>query len=97
MHGDDRKMPAPIGDSTAGRPTDDQEQYDGFSRFMPSRGNDPDSDYYLGKLIPGLRTTGAGPAPFVAPDLEKLPWKMVGGAEEFNLVPMAVEREFVAG
>ena len=97
MHGDDRKMPAPIGDSTAGRPTDDQEQYDGFSRFMPSRGNDPDSDYYLGKLIPGLRTTGAGPAPFVAPDLEKLPWKMVGGAKEFHLVPMAVEREFLPG
>ena len=49
-------------------------EYDGFSRFEPSRGNDPDSDYYLGKLVPGFRKPEDGPAPFVAPDLEKLPY-----------------------
>lgn len=77
--------------------TDVHEEYDGFSRFKPGRGNDPDSDYYLGKLVPGFRKAENGPAPFEAPDLEKLPWKMVDGAKEFQLVPMAVEREFHPG
>ncbi|MEZ6080177.1 MAG: multicopper oxidase domain-containing protein [Pirellulaceae bacterium] len=71
--------------------------YDGFSRFKPSRGNDPDSPYYIGKTVPGFRSAAAGPAPFVAPDLEKLPWKMVNGAKEFHLTPMAIEREFLPG
>ncbi|TWU15137.1 multicopper oxidase domain-containing protein [Allorhodopirellula heiligendammensis] len=74
-----------------------RDEYDGFSRFKPSRGNDPDSDYYLGKMIPGFRSTADGPAPLEAPDLERLPWKMVRGAKEFHLVPMAVEREFLPG
>ena len=51
--------------------------FDGYSRFKPGRGNDPDSDYYIGKRMPGFRSADAGPAPFEAPDLEKLPWKMV--------------------
>lgn len=72
-------------------------EYDGFSRFRPSRGNDPDSDYYLGKLVPGFRKLDAGPAPFVAPDLEKLPWQMKNGAKEFHLVPQPVRREFLPG
>ncbi len=72
-------------------------ELDGFLRFKPSRGNDPDSDYYLGKLMPGFRSASAGPAPFLAPDLEKLSWKMVGGAKEFHLIPMAVQREFLPG
>jgi len=33
----------------------------------------------------------------LAPDLEKLPWKMVNGAKEFHLIPMAVQREFLPG
>ncbi|MEO8268252.1 MAG: twin-arginine translocation signal domain-containing protein, partial [Aureliella sp.] len=74
-----------------------QVEYDGYSRFKPGRGNDPDSDYYLGKLMPGFRSAAAGPAPFEAPDLEKLPWEMVRGAKEFHLVPMAVQREFLPG
>lgn len=74
-----------------------REDYEGFSRFKPNRGNDPDSDYYLGKLVPGFRGAADGPAPFVAPDLDKLPWKMVNGAKEFHLVPMAVEQEFRPG
>lgn len=71
--------------------------YDGFSRFAPSRGNDPDSDFYLGKLVPGFRTLDEGPAPFVAPDLEKLPHKMKDGVKEFQLVPQPVRREFLPG
>lgn len=74
-----------------------QAEYDGYSRFKPSRGNDPNSDYYLGKLMPGFRPASDGPAPFEAPDLDKLPYKMVGGVKEFQLVPMAVKREFLPG
>ncbi len=96
-HGSGHRMPAPIGNASANRPVGDAEEFDGFSRYQPSRGNDPDSDYYLGKLVPGFRSAAAGPAPFVAPDLQKLPWKMVNGAKEFHLVPMAVEREFLPG
>jgi manganese oxidase len=74
-----------------------QARYDGFSRFAPSRGNDPDSDYYLGKLVPGFRKPEDGPAPFVAPDLEKLPFTMKNGVKEFHLVPQPVQREFLPG
>ncbi len=91
------KLPAPLGDPNAGKHLGDPEEYDGYSRFKPTRGNDPDSDYYLGKLMPGFRSSDAGPAPFEAPDLGKLPWKMVNGVKEFHLVPMAVEREFLPG
>ena len=29
-----------------------REWFDGFSRLRPSRGNDPQSEFYLGKLVP---------------------------------------------
>ncbi|MFN3159198.1 MAG: multicopper oxidase domain-containing protein [Rubinisphaera brasiliensis] len=74
-----------------------QAEYEGFSRFRPSRGNDPESDYYLGKLVPGFRKVEDGPAPFVAPDLEKLPFKERNGAKEFHLVAQPVTREFLPG
>ncbi|GIW97081.1 MAG: hypothetical protein KatS3mg111_0414 [Pirellulaceae bacterium] len=74
-----------------------RDEYDGFHRYRPSRGNDPDSDFYLGKLVPGFRSASEGPAPFIAPDLPKLPWKMVRGAKEFHLVPMPVKQEFLPG
>lgn len=72
-------------------------EYDGFSRYVPSRGNDPDSDYYIGKLVPGFRKAEEGPAPFVAPDVPRLAFQMKNGAKEFHLVPQAVEREFLPG
>ena len=72
-------------------------EYGGFSRYKPSRGNNPDSDYYIGKLVPGFRKPEEGPAPFLAPDLDKLPFKMKDGVKEFHLVPQAVEREFLPG
>lgn len=110
MAQDSKKMPAlpsdpdappPIGDQSAEpnipKDSDAAAEMDGFSRFKPSRGNSPDSPYYLGKMMPGFRPASAGPAPFVAPDLDKLPWKMVNGAKEFHLVPMAVAREFLPG
>lgn len=90
-------LPKRIGDPSTNRPTSDQDEYDGYSRFRPSRGNSPDSDYYLGKLMPGFRSADSEPVPFVAPDLEKLPWKLVNGAKEFHLRPMAVQREFLPG
>lgn len=72
-------------------------EYEGFSRYVPSRGNDPEGDYYLGKLVPGFRKVEDGPAPFVAPDLETLPWEMKNGAKEFHLVAQQLEREFLPG
>ena len=72
-------------------------EYDGFSRFKPSRGNDPDSPYYIGKEVPGFRSAAAGPAPFEAPDLDKLPFTMNGEWKEFRLVAQTVEREFLPG
>ena len=95
------KMHVPLGDPNA-KPSipstsDVKVEYEGFSRFKPSRGLDPDSDYYIGKLVPGFRSAAEGAAPFVAPDLDKLPWKMVNGAKEFHLVPMAVAQEFHPG
>ncbi len=72
-------------------------EYDGFSRYVPSRGNDPDSDYYIGKLVPGFRKPEDGPAPFEAPDLDKLPFVMKDGVKEFHLVPQSVEQEFLPG
>lgn len=82
---------------TATTPPHIQAEYDGFSRFRPSRGNDPDSDFYLGKLVPGFRKIEDGPAPFVAPDLEKLEYKIKNGAKEFHLIAQPVTREFLPG
>lgn len=94
-------MPAPIGNASAEPNIPDssnvQTEYDGFSRFKPSRGLDPDSDYYIGKLVPGFRKAEDGPAPFEAPDIPKLPYKMDGGVKVFELVPMAVQQEFHPG
>lgn len=94
-------VPPPIGKPSAEPEvpdwSDSEAEIDGFSRFKPSRGNDPESPYYIGKKMPGFRPASAGPVPFEAPDLAKLPWKMVNGAKEFHLVPQAVQREFLPG
>ena len=97
MHGSGTNLPAPIGDANAGVPSGVQDEYDGFRRFAPSRGNSPDSDYYLGKLVPGMRPASDGPAPFETPDIPKLPFKMVDGVKEFHLVATPVEAEFLPG
>src|SRR5262249_40553668 len=48
-----------------------------------------------GKLVAGLRAAGLPPVPVHAPDLPKLPWKMVDGAKEFHLVAEHLKREFL--
>jgi manganese oxidase len=68
-----------------------------YSRYHPSFGGPPDSDEYLGKLVPGFRPSGQEPVPFVAPDLEKLSWKMVNGVKEFELRCTPVKQEFLPG
>jgi len=82
---------------TQPRETKVQVEYEGFSRFQPSRGNDPDGDYYIGKLVPGFRKLEEGPAPFVAPDLKKLPYTIKNGVKEFHLVAQQVRQEFLPG
>ena len=72
-------------------------EFDGFSRYKPTRGNDPSSDYYIGKLVPGFRKPEDGPAPFVAPDLDSLPFTLKDGVKEFHLVAQSVQREFLPG
>ncbi len=72
-------------------------EYEGFSRYAPTRGNDPESDWYIGKLVPGFRRPEDGPVSFHAPDLDKLPFVMKDGVKEFHLVAQSVEREFLPG
>ena len=74
-----------------------RDEFDGFSRMKPSRGNDPDSDFYCGKLVPGFRSPDAPPVAITAPDLDSLPFKMVNGAKEFQIRAQAVAREFLPG
>ncbi|QDU44505.1 Multicopper oxidase mco [Symmachiella dynata] len=87
----------PPTDSAPSHPAHVQAEYDGFSRYKPSRGNDPESPYYLGKQVPGFRTLDEGPAPFDAPQIPKLPYVMKNGVKEFHLVPQPVQREFLPG
>ncbi len=72
-------------------------KFSDYSRYHPSFGGPPDSDEYLGKLIPGFRKPGLEAVPFETPDLEKLPWRMVNGAKEFELRCTPVKREFLPG
>lgn len=92
--------PAGADTNAAGPPADRQEVSDPFqefSRHRPSFGGPPDSDHYLGKLVPGLRDAGLPPVPVEAPDLDKLPWKMVDGAKEFHIYCEHVRRELLPG
>ena len=73
------------------------EEFSEFSRFKPSFGGPPDSDSYLGKLVPGLRGPSLSPVPVEAPDLGKIPWKMVNGRKEYHIYCEAVRREVLPG
>ena len=68
-----------------------------FSRWKPTFGGPPGADHYLGKLLPGLRAPGLAPVPVQAPDLPRLPFRMVGGVKEFELRCTHVKREFLPG
>lgn len=50
-----------------------------------------------GKLVPGYRDAALPPVPIHAPDLRKLPWKVVNGAKEFHLIAEPVRRELLPG
>lgn len=68
-----------------------------YSRFRPSFGGHPNSDQFLGKLVPGFRQTGLEPVMVETPDLKKVPWKMVNGVKEFELRCTPVKQEFLPG
>ena len=75
-----------------------QDDFNSYSRYKPSFGGPPDdNDNYMGKLMPGLRGSGLPPVSVTCPDLEKLPFKIVGGRKEFQLRAMPVVREFLPG
>ena len=68
-----------------------------FSRWHASDGGPPDSDHYLGKLVPGLRAAGLPPVPVEALDTPRLPFKRVNGVKEFELRCTPLKREFLPG
>ena len=68
-----------------------------YSRYVPSYGGPTTNDAYLGKLVPGLRDPSLPPVPFEAPDLDKVPWRMVEGRKEFRLACEPVRRELLPG
>lgn len=72
-------------------------EFSNYSRFHPSFGGPPETEQFLGKLIPGFRQSGLEPVPVETPDMEKVPWKMVNGVKEFELRCTPVKREFLPG
>lgn len=72
-------------------------EFNSYSRYKPSFGGPPDSDHYLGKLVPGLRASGLPPVLVEAPDLDKVPFKQYGRTKEFHLYCQAVKQEFLPG
>lgn len=72
-------------------------QQDGFPRNHPGLGGSIGSPTDRGKLVPGLRKSGLAPVEVIAPDLEKVPWKLVNGAKEFLLRVTPTRRELLPG
>ncbi|MGE0758404.1 MAG: copper oxidase, partial [Pirellulaceae bacterium] len=73
------------------------EEFKTFSRFTPGYGGPVESGEYLGKLVPGLRDSQLPPVSFEAPDLGKIPWKMVDGRKEYHIYCEPVRRELLPG
>lgn len=90
-------MEARSSSKTATRKQATQGEFSDYSRYQPSFGGPPDADHYLGKLVPGLRNSGLPPVSIQAPDVGKVPWKMVNGAKEFHLHCTPVKQEFLPG
>lgn len=84
-------------DDIADAPADGEQPFESYSRYRPSFGGPPDSDHYLGKLVPGFRAAGMAPVPVQMPDLRALPHTMVNGVKEFHLRCTHVKREFLPG
>ena len=88
QHQHARAMPESVADAS---------DFSHYSRYTPSFGGPPDSPNYLGKLTPGRGGSGLQPVEVTAPDIPKLPWKIVNGAKEFEIVCQPVKREFLPG
>ena len=64
----------------------------------PTQGSSPSQPPMKGAgSLPGSVPTPEHPLLIEAPDLPKLPWKMVDGAKEFHLIAEPVRVEFVPG
>lgn len=83
------------GQTDAGRSLPASAANEGYPRFHAGPGGPPGSPTDRGKLVPGLRKPGLPPVAVTAPDLQKLPWKMVKGAKEFHLRVTPVRRELL--
>ena len=68
-----------------------------YSRYRPSFGGPVNGPSFLGKLVPGLRKSGLPPVPVTTVDGSDLPWKMVNGVKEYDLIVEPVVREFLPG
>jgi FtsP/CotA-like multicopper oxidase with cupredoxin domain len=72
---------------------EDHKQGKEFPRTQAGRGGAVGSATDRGKLVSGYRAATEPPVPVVMPDLERLPWKMIGGVKEFHLTAEHVRRE----
>jgi FtsP/CotA-like multicopper oxidase with cupredoxin domain len=78
-------------------PMDGMKMDDEYPRTHAGLGGPVGSPTDRGKLVSGYRDASLPPVPIVAPDLKKLPWKMVGGVKEFRITAEPVRREFLPG
>ena len=89
----------PDGDMTKmdGMDMKDMPMNDEFPRTHAGLGGPVGSPTDRGKLVTGYRDASLPPVPVEAPDLKRLPWKMVGGVKEFRLTSEPVRRELLPG
>ncbi|MEO8268352.1 MAG: multicopper oxidase domain-containing protein, partial [Aureliella sp.] len=78
-------------------PMDGMKMDDEYPRTHAGLGGPVGSPTDRGKLVSGYRDASLPPVPIEAPDLKKLPWKMVGGVKEFRITAEPVRREFLPG
>jgi hypothetical protein len=78
-------------------PMDGMKMDNEYPRTHAGLGGPVGSPTDRGKLVSGYRDASLPPVPIVAPDLKKLPWKMVGGVKEFRITAEPVRREFLPG
>lgn len=92
MNGDQTKSGDEHADMQMAMPTDSE-----YPRLQAGLGGPVGSPTDRGKLVAGYRDPKLPPIPIDAPDLNRLPWKMVDGAKEFHLTAEPVRREILPG